>query len=86
MKTPGKATESFETAHSLLNQSLAIWEKFGDRKGIMGACNGIGNVYRRQEKYNELQYELLDEEQDKQNLRRETIFGDTKKQQEIERQ
>ncbi len=67
MKRSEEAAENFETAHTFLSQSLAIREKMSDKKGIMEVYNGIGDVNRRQKKYqialqNTLDYLALAEE------------------------
>ena len=52
-----QASTTFTKALSYLNQSLTIRETLNDEKGIMEVYNGLGDVYRRQDKLKEaLQY------------------------------
>ncbi len=44
---------AFEKAHSYLQRSLDIRKSIDDEKGIMEVYNGIGDVYRRQNKLEE---------------------------------
>ncbi|MEM1319153.1 MAG: adenylate/guanylate cyclase domain-containing protein [Bacteroidota bacterium] len=53
IKKPNEASAQFRKAMSFLNRSLSIRESIKDAKGIMEVYNGIGDVRRRQERYQE---------------------------------
>ncbi len=87
--------EKYKEAIQFANQYLAIANEIGDDKFRQNAYKDLSKAYEatgkyqlalnNQKKYDDLRYDRLDESRTRFNSRREAIFGDRKKQLEIDK-
>lgn len=78
-------TELYYAGAEEMGDDKFIQKAYKDLSKVYGMLGDYKNAYHFRSEYDEMRYRRLDEQRTRQNSRREALFGDYKKQREIER-